>query len=80
MKRPKSIDLRAQLMNVIVGMAKDAGYDQEAFITDAIECWPLVSERKIPERSEKDPPRYNPATDPYRPTGHEFGDFLRKLE
>lgn len=72
MNRPKSIDMRAQLMNVLVGMAKEAGYDQEAFIVDVIETWPLVAERKIPERSQKDP-AYNPATDPYRPSSKANG-------
>lgn len=38
----KSLDLRVKLLAVIIGMAKDAGYDLERFILEVRTGWPHV--------------------------------------
>lgn len=55
MKKFANFDLRVKLMAVIIGMAKEAGYDLDRFILEVRTGWPHVPEKdpgKIPERSD----------------------------
>jgi hypothetical protein len=42
MKKLANFDLRVKLMHVIIGMAKEAGYDLDRFILEVRTGWPHV--------------------------------------
>lgn len=42
MKKPASFEVRVKLMQVVIGMAKEAGYDMDDFIDAVRTGWPHV--------------------------------------